>query len=153
MPSGYDGNALSNEFWRVHEAQLREAENRMGINIPSDLREFYTTVGHGHLVRSRHGVLQSDYFNSIVDVEYLTRLWCRDDVCFQYDSEIFDERELPFFDMGSYSYLVLRPRSENPNAVYFPYDKKPVCFSFCEFVSRLYQDTTFYLKHEGVYEL
>ena len=110
-------------------------------------------VGHGHLVISREGVLQTDYLNIFVDLQRLSKLCLRDEVSFQYDAELVAEGELPFFDMGSYSYFVLRPHSDKPNAVYAPYDKKPICDSFSEFVMQLYLDTTFYLAHEGVYDV
>ncbi len=149
----YRGNALKNEFWGVKESELVSAEKCMGIQIPCELRNFYATVGYGHLVTSRAGVSQGDYFNIFVDLPRLCNLWLREEVSFQYDAELVDEGELPFFDIGSYSYLVLRPYSTAPNAVYRPYDQKPIAGSFDEFVLRLYQDTIFYLSHEGVYDL
>jgi len=152
VSSNYRGDGLKNEFWSVQEVDLVDAERRMGIAIPCELRKFYALVGNGHLVKSRGGVLQTDYFNIFVDLPRLSKLWLRDEVSFQYDAELVAEGEMPFFDMGSYCYFVLRPNSANPNAVYAPYDKKPVSDSFNEFVSQLYQDTTFYLAHEGVYE-
>lgn len=151
VPDHYHGNAQKNEFWRIQEANLLEAERSMGNCIPSELRNFYIFVGKGHLVRSRDGLLQTDYFNIFVDLPRLCKLWLREDVSFQYDSELVAGGELPFFDMGSHSYFVLRPSSSNPNAVYAPYDKKPISNSFNEFILRLYQDTTFYLTHEGAY--
>ncbi len=153
VPDDYRGNALKNEFWEIQETMLVDAEKRMGMAIPRELRDFYAMVGNGHLVNSRTGVLQTDYLNIFVDLQRLSQLWLRDEVSFQYDSELVDEGELPFFDMGSYSYFVLRPHSTKPNAVYAPYDKKPICDSLTEFVLNLYQDTTFYLAHEGVYDL
>lgn len=149
----YRGNALENEFWKVHETSLVDIEKRMGIAIPRELREFYRAVGHGHLVESRDGTLQTDYFNIFVDLQRLSKLWLRDEVSFQYDAELVAKDELPFFDMGSFSYFVLRPHSANPNAIYAPYDKKPICGSFNEFVQQLYLDNTFYLAHEGVYDI
>ncbi|WP_156912335.1 SMI1/KNR4 family protein [Roseibium algicola] len=153
VPDDHRGNAQKNEFWKIEEAELADAEKRMGIMIPHELRRFYAKVGSGHLVRSRKGVLQTDYLNIFVDLRRLSELWLREDVSFQYDAELVADGELPFFDMGSYSYFVLRPHSANPNAVYAPYDKKPVSNSFNEFVLQLYQDTTFYLDHVGDYEV
>ncbi len=153
VSSDYRGNALENEFWEVQETDLVDTEKRMGIAIPRELREFYRVVGHGHLVKSRDGTLQTDYLNIFVDLQRLSKLWLRDEVSFQYDAKLVAEDELPFFDMGSYNYFVSRPHAANPNAVYAPYDNSPICESLTEFVQQLYQDSTFYLAHEGAYDL
>ena len=117
----------------------------MGTEIPLELRKFYTDVGHGHLVVSRNGHLQSDYFNIIVEPARLAALYCRTEVSFQYDAELTASGEMPFFDMGSYSYFVLRPHTSTPDAVYAPYDRTPIASSFNEFISRLREDTVFYI--------
>ncbi len=146
------GDARFNQFWRVSENELLETEKLLGFSIPCQLRRFYLEIGNGHLVTNIKGEFQDDYFNIFVDLERMVKFWKRTEVSFGYDPEIIDKDELVFFDTGSYCYKVLRPFSDNPNAVYDPGDRKPISNSFNEFILKLYENTTFYLDHEGVYE-
>jgi len=149
-----DGKELpvQNEFYAVSEAEVKQLEGDLGFSLPAQLRNFYINVGSGFLNVDALGQHQNDYPNNIIDLDRMRLFWRREEVSFEYDHEIVAPDELVFFDMGSYMYLVVRPFSDQPNAVYYPRDQKPVAADFNDFVFKLYQNTTFYLDHESVFE-
>lgn len=152
IPRGVQGSGEANCFWEITESELVAAEKEMGISIPAQLRRFYKEVGNGHVVVDENGTCNIDYFNIILDLDRMVEFWKRTEVSFDYDADIVDEGDLAFFDIGSYSYKVFRPLSGQPDAIFNPYDQKPLAENFNEFILKLYENTIFYLDHEGVYE-
>lgn len=152
VPKGNSGQARANNFWKVDESELAEIENKMAINIPSELRQFYLKVGYGNLDVDRVGRWSNNYQNRIVEPSRLRKLWDKSDLDFNIDNDLVNDDELAFFDNGNQCFIVLRPLSDNPNAVYYPYDKIPIAASFNQFILRLYENYTFYLEHVGEYE-
>jgi hypothetical protein len=51
---------------------------------------------------------------------------------------------MPFFDVGEQTYLVTRPSSDHPNAVYWPDGKSEVSDSLGAFFKDLYLRAGFY---------
>ncbi len=139
-------SGTGNSFKRVSKEEIAQWEIDNSIELPVQLKEFYLQVGHGFLNVDRLGNKQNDYPNNWVSLDRLTEFWKRTELSFQIDNEIVDEGELPFFDMGSFAYLVLRPNSPTPNAVFRPYEGQPICASIYDFTERLFEDTTFYTK-------
>ena len=138
-----------NEFDKVSEDQIVALERELGFAIPSQLRRFYLEVGTGFLNVDEKGQYQNTHPNNIIDLERIRLFWKRQEVSFLYDQDLVAPNELVFFDMGDYSYLVMRPFSDNPNKVYFPFDEKSLANDFNDFIMRLYENTTFYLDPEG----
>ena len=139
------GGQKANEFHPVSENEILQLESDIGFKIPSQLRKFYLDVGWGFLDVDSDGKYQNDYPNNIVSPDRLRLFWKREEVSFQYDSDLVDKDELAFFDMGDFMYLVVRPFSNLPNAVYYPRDSNPVSEDFESFIASLYRNTTFYL--------
>lgn len=139
----------NNEFHPVSQEEILVLEGGLGFSIPGQLREFYLRVGWGFLNFDRSGRRETTFPNHFIPPDRVLNFWDRSEVCYEFDKDLIDNGELVFFDFGSYSHLVLRPFSDQPNAVYYPGDKIPVAKDFHSFVLRLYESTTFYLDHES----
>lgn len=140
-----------NSFWRVEENDLLNTEKKLGFEIPRQLRDFYLNVGYGNLNVDKNKKWSDVYHNRIVEPSRLPKLWDKSDLDFNIDIDLVDEGELAFFDNGNQCFLVLRPFSDAPNTVYYPGDKIPLAQDFNEFILKLYENSTFYLEHEGEY--
>jgi hypothetical protein len=136
------GNLTS--FFAIESEQITQLEHDTGITLPPHFRKFYELIGHGSIQRGRNGVCADYDLNIIVDPERLKSFVLRTEPTFLVDETIFEEGDLPFFDMGSYSYLVMRINSKKPDAIYWPYDRAVVSENIWEFVDRLLENPRFY---------
>ena len=135
---------LRTAFWTVDTDQLRLFESKTGIKLPPELRSFYKQVGHGRIQLSRTGEWAEFDLNIIVDPVRLASLFMRTDPSFEVDAELVEDGDLPFFDMGSHSYLVMRPGTNNPDAIYWPFDAVPISENIWDFAERLLANPRFY---------
>jgi hypothetical protein len=131
-------------FWEVSDSRIDQFETTTGIKLPPELKRFYGLLGHGRIQLSRNGDWAEYDLNIIVDPERLASLFLRTDPSFDVDAGLVEDGDLPFFDIGSHSYLVMRPFSENPDAVYWPYDTSPISQNIWEFVDSLLTNPRFY---------
>lgn len=135
---------LRTAFWPVDANQLMLFEANTGMKLPPELRTFYEKVGHGRIQLSRDGEWAEFDLNIIVDPERLASLFMRTDPSFEVDAELVEDGDLPFFDIGSHSYLVMRPCSAAPDAIYWPYDAVPISENIWDFAERLLTNPRFY---------
>lgn len=131
-------------FSPVESELITQMERDTGITLPPHFRRFYELIGHGAVQRGRNGVCVEYDLNIIVDPERLKSFMLRTEPTFLVDETMFEEGDLPFFDMGSYSYLVMRINSEKPDAIYWPYDRAVVSENIWEFVDQLLENPRFY---------
>lgn len=140
--------------------EISDAEKEMGITFPAELKVFYQKIGHGTLSRenSEGNVIlppyaAAEFFNffensklseedfplSTKDEEY----WMS-----SLGYEIIQQGDLPFFEItGSSSFMVLKPYSDNPNAVwYMGHDK--IEDSFEQFIHNLYYKSPNYWEEK-----
>lgn len=139
-----DSGDLRTAFWRVNADQLDDFEAQTGVELPIELREFYHRVGHGRIQLSRTGDWAEFDLNIIVEPERLASLILHRDPSHMVDAAIYETGDLPFFDIGSHSFLVMRPSSAEPNAIYWPYGDVPVSKDIWEFSDRLLDNPRFY---------
>ena len=144
---------LGNQFFKVIEDQITFCENKLNFKFPNQLRSFYLQIGYGFF-KCKIGLQpnvddKSTYYsNRLMDPQSIA-----DILLLGYDSgqlhpeAEFEEGDLPFFEIGEgRDFLLMRPKSDNPNAVY------DMCGtlienSFDHFIWRLYyEDPTFYLN-------
>lgn len=133
-------------FWPVSAGQLAAFETQTGISLPTELQEFYERLGHGRIQLSRAGEWAEFDLNIIVDPERLASLFLHRDPSLEVDAELFEAGDLPFFDMGSHSYLVMRPSAAEPNAIFWPYSDAPISQDIWEFTDRLLANPRFYYE-------
>ncbi|MCP4593042.1 MAG: hypothetical protein GY842_20095 [bacterium] len=133
-------------FFPVTETEMREAERQIGLRLPRELATFYREIGSGFLKASRHSkdAPPHAYVNRVLDPIEAADLF----LGLHEHTPVgeFAEGDLPVFEVGDQSFLVMRPGSNTPNAVYWDAGD-PVCSSFARFIHRLYfDDALFYLR-------
>ena len=135
-----------NGFWEVSPEAVQSFENQANVKLPPLLRKFYEEVGHGSIQQSRTGEWAEFDLNIFVDLSRLLDLYLRRDPSFEVDPEIVEQGDLAFFDMGSHSYLVVRPLSSKPDAIYWPYETQSVYSSVWDFADQLLENPRCYLE-------
>jgi antitoxin YxxD len=134
-----------NRFWPIDKNQIDEAESRMGVTFPPDLRVFFTEVGSGFWAQ---GIADAEWDRSLVNrlpsPGQIADLVCDDQNPWR-PREGFVDGAIPFFDVGEDTYLVLLPQSDVPSRVYWSDGKQVVTESVEEFFNELHQHAGFYL--------
>lgn len=91
-----DDSHNKHNFYEVTSSVILEAENRLGIRFPKDLRNFYENIGYGFIHSNK-----KDSINRIIDPHSVADVRLREDV-YEYNSEIdeyVEENQLLFFEV------------------------------------------------------
>ncbi|MCX9442794.1 SMI1/KNR4 family protein [Vibrio cholerae] len=99
-------------LFSIDEKEISNAEKRLGFKFPSSLRTFYQQVGYGWLSSDDCQELR----NLIIHPLDVVDLFFNESE-FQPPEPFLDE-DLPIFDCGQDLFLVMRPRSKNPDYIY-----------------------------------
>lgn len=153
------GQDLSNIFYSLSEEQILEGETKLGFSFPSELRQFYQEIGFGNLTTPinpppdynncsedmvlhpnvvanfYHGYLSNNDLDSYMLPDY-------------YEDFIKGTDDIPVFEMyDSYYFMHMKPKSDNPNAVWYRGYKK-IEDSFERFIYNLYHDGPDYYSRD-----
>jgi hypothetical protein len=126
-------------FYPVEAADIDAAERQLGFAFPPELRAFYSQVGYGWLGADGLDSARNLFVHPLDVVDLLNG-----------SSEFappegFLAGDLPFFDAGGGCFLVVRPNSRRPLAVFRDSgDNEPVASDVVEFCRRLARDPGFY---------
>lgn len=152
IPGGSGVN--DNWFCPVEIKEVLQSEEKIRAKFPEELRNFYLNIGFG-MLRSPDVVPPNYNFyskNEIlpphIAVDYmLGNLEHPDEPEYymsRYTYDLLKPGDLPFFEIGEgSSFLVMKPNSENPNAVWSDCGIK-IEDSFERFVWRLYYENPGY---------
>ncbi len=91
------------EAYKVEHNEIVDAEKKMGISFPQDLRRFYKEVGYG-FVNNEFGAI-----NRLIDPLGCSDIRLREDM-YEYDLdlemyEIYEENSLIFFEVNEGVYI------------------------------------------------
>lgn len=116
--------------YKVHENEIAEAENKMGISFPDDLRNFYKEVGYG-FVNSEPGAI-----NRLIGPLGCADIRLREDI-YEYDPdlemyEIYEENSVIFFEVNEGVYMSI---GLNDGKIYFA--DKIVAESLLDFLKKI----------------
>lgn len=140
----------NNVFYKVTDSEILEAEELLGYRFPDQLRGFYQAIGTGRLVCSNHRPDEYDFggTNEILHPMVVARFtkgiyewegqdrWISEDVY-----EMLNPNDMPFFEIGDSSgFMILKPFSDTPNAVYLDSGDILIEESFEKFIWKLYYD-------------
>jgi SMI1 / KNR4 family (SUKH-1) len=128
------------------DADIRAAEEAFNIKLPSQLKFFYDEIGWGQLQMGANG-LTADYNYiaapaELVEIHNGTSGWLM-------PYSVLEPESLPFLQRGVDSFLCLKPKSDNPNAIWWmwgelmPHSGK-ICDSLVEFFQRLVADPNWF---------
>ncbi|NPC91542.1 SMI1/KNR4 family protein [Bacillus sp. WMMC1349] len=131
---------MKHQFYPLKKEEIKNAEERMGLRFPNELRNFYITIGYGFM----HRDLEYQ-FNRLIDPHSVVDIRLRDDF-YEYDPDLElyeDDAKLVFFEIVEGFYLSIDFKEQSgKNAVYFV--DTLICDSFAEFLMRYDQNAEFY---------
>ncbi|MDP1979215.1 SMI1/KNR4 family protein [Undibacterium sp.] len=136
----YIGSSVgSKRFMSVDVADINAAEAEFGFKLPSSLKRFYQSVGYGWFgVEDR-----SDIRNLFVHPLDMVDLY--NGTSEFSPPEEFLPGDVPFFDCGSFRFLVFRPSSSNSEFVYRHIgESEPIANDIEDFVEKLLLNPHFY---------
>lgn len=116
--------------YKVEQNEIIEAEKRMGITIPHDLRKFYQEVGYG-FVKNEAGAI-----NRLIDPLGCSDIRMREDM-YEYDPDLemyetYEENSLIFFEVNEGVYMSI---GLNDGKIYFA--DRVVAESLLDFLQKI----------------
>ncbi|MFE7092793.1 SMI1/KNR4 family protein, partial [Bacillus velezensis] len=130
-----------NTFYQVSENEILEVENKLGLRLPYDLRQFLLEVGYGFLKKSEYNINRILGPASIRDARLKVN-----DFEFYPDIEVYEELEedkLIFFEENESALLLIALGNEQNNSIY--YDDIKIADSLEEFLIELMKNDKYYL--------
>ncbi|MEC1383600.1 SMI1/KNR4 family protein [Bacillus velezensis] len=130
-----------NTFYQVSENEILEVENKLGLRLPYDLRQFLLEVGYGFLKKSEYNINRILGPASIRDARLKVN-----DFEFYPDIEVYEELEedkLIFFEANESALLLIVLGNEQNNSIY--YDDIKIADSLEEFLIELMKNDKYYL--------
>ncbi|MDP1499921.1 SMI1/KNR4 family protein [Bacillus velezensis] len=134
-------NYKENTFYPVSENEILEVENKLGLRLPYDLRQFLLEVGYGFLKKSEYNINRILGPASIRDARLKVN-----DFEFYPDIEVYEELEenkLIFFEANESALLLIALGNEQNNSIY--YDDIKIADSLEEFLIELMKNDKYYL--------
>lgn len=132
-------NSLKHIFYTVDFNTIKIAEEKLGFQIPKELKQFYLEIGYGFFWQN-----DKRSFDRLLSPLQLAQINLREDFYeFDPDLEIYDEEDrLIFFEANEGLYLtILKNEVNDKNAIYF-FDEK-VANSLEEFLIELDKNPNF----------
>src|SRR5699024_12451858 len=112
-------NELENNTYKVSKDQILQAEQRMGVSFPSDLKQLYLEVGYGVIKgQSANAINRILGPGSVADVELREGI-------FEFEPDldaVYDEDKLIFFEVNEGIYLSIDLQLVN-NQLYYRYNQ------------------------------
>ncbi|HCI49101.1 MAG: hypothetical protein A2977_00455 [Alphaproteobacteria bacterium RIFCSPLOWO2_01_FULL_45_8] len=160
IPGGSEVN--DNWFLPLKSEEIVTAEQKLGVNFPSQLRSFYQEIGFGMLRSPEIPPAGYEFYNNneilppLVVAHFSKEIIrfrtetiegpaeCEDHWMSNATLEMLEPGDLPFFEIGDSSrFLIMRPASHDPNAVWTPSHIK-IEDSFERFIWRLYYESPWF---------
>ena len=113
-----------NSFIPVKGESIKSIEVNLNLQFPSALKEFWTEVGGGNLTTPQdppvgYECCHSNNFLFPKEIEAIFTHGSESRLITPEGMEFLQEGDIPFFEIADHvSYLVMRPTSEHPNAIY-----------------------------------
>lgn len=139
--SKFDLSRVIGNFFKLSEDDIINAERKMGLELPSELKEFFKEVGYGFIKGSN-----STAINRMIDPGTIADIRLRKGL---YESDpdldgLYDEESmLIFFEVNEGVYLALDLNDNDKSPVYY-FDVK-IADSLTDFFLNMAKDTEFYL--------
>ncbi|MCY8498307.1 SMI1/KNR4 family protein [Bacillus atrophaeus] len=129
-----------NIFYPVSEDEILEVENKLGIRLPYDLRQFLLEIGYGFLKKTEYNINRILGPASIRDARLKVN-----DFEFYPDIEVYEELEddkVIFFEANESALLLIELGNEQNNSIY--YDDIKIADSLEEFLKELMKNDKYY---------
>jgi len=143
-----EGSSGPNDFWPVFKEELIKSEEELGIPFPQQLRTFYQSIGYGflthpHTLPKGYSFFSTNRINSPNMISSIVLKGPNSGLILDEAYELLQPSDLPFFEMyDSTHFLVMKPNSPNPNAVWtLGFQPIKIEDSFEKFIWRLYYES------------
>jgi hypothetical protein len=139
-------------FQPCNDAVLLAAENDLGYGLPLQLRAYYSEIGVGSLVSNESQATFSE--NNVLIPTHIAKLV--DGTCgWMLPYTQIEPDTLPFFERALDTFICLKPKSDNPNAVWWMWgelmpDSGKICDSLVEFFQRLVADPNWFNPTQNI---
>lgn len=134
-------NNEENKIYKLVEEDILNAEKRMGISFPNDLKQLYLEIGYGFIKGQSVNAI-----NRILGPGTVADIRLREGV-FEFDpdlDEIYDDKEkLIFFEVNEGIYLTLDLQSVNTPVFYFD---TQIADSLEAFFKKFLSDNEYYIE-------
>ena len=148
-----ESDCLFNCFFTINEPEIIQAEKELGYKFPNELRIFYEEIGYGDLSAPQERPDDYKFYgkNTILPPQIISNfkkgILTNHDLEYYMMEDVYEDLEpgdLPVFEIGdSTRFLIMRPLSDHPNAVYTLSNIK-IEDSFAQFIYRLYHESPTY---------
>lgn len=129
------------KFIELQENELLNAEERLGFDLPNELRDFYLEVGYGFIKGSNRNAI-----NRIMDPDTIADITLREGI-YEFDPDlegIYEEDDkLVFFEVNEGVYLTLDLNTPKQTPVYF-FETK-IADSLKEFIRKIDEDADYFM--------
>lgn len=129
------------KFIRLQENELLNAEERLGFELPNELRDFYLEVGYGFIKGS-----DGNAINRIMDPDTIADITLREGI-YEFDPDlegIYEEDDkLVFFEVNEGVYLTLDLNTPQKTPVYF--FETQIADSLEEFIRKVDEDAEYFM--------
>lgn len=133
-------NEKKHIFYSINKSEITDAENRMQIEFPSQLKEFYFQIGYGFLCKD-----DKTHTNRIMEPDDIADFYCEDEIYEYVDRDLYEEDEMVFFDLGGEGdFLTIKLEGNDQGAVY--YFGRKIADSLMEFVTKMDVETNYYIE-------
>jgi len=148
------GEGCNNWFGSITKKEIIQAEKDLNLSFPNMLKEFWLEVGYGFLSKGYDGqegdinsILSPDTIADAMRPPYPNQILFHPEVIDFFELGYIKEGDILFFEVGdSADFLMMKTKSENPNAVYEMTGKK-IEDSFERFIYRLYYESPEFYFH------
>lgn len=129
------------KFIRLQENEVLNAEERLGFELPNELRDFYLEVGYGFIKGS-----DGNAINRIMDPDTIADITLREGI-YEFDPDlegIYEEDDkLVFFEVNEGVYLTLDLNTPQQTPVYF--FETQIADSLEEFIRKVDEDAEYFM--------
>lgn len=129
------------KFIRLQENEILDAEERLGFELPNELRDFYLEVGYGFIKGS-----DGNTINRIMDPDTIADITLREGI-YEFDPDlegIYEEDDkLVFYEVNEGVYLTLDLNTPQQTPVYF-FETQIAC-SLEEFIRKVDEDAEYFM--------
>jgi hypothetical protein len=137
-----DWTQYKHVFLKIEEKHILDAEKRIGMQFPKDLRKFYTEIGAGFLCCNTTALINR-FMDPISVADFLLS---ENEFEYNPNRENYEDNELVFFQVDEESFIYQKlDRTRNEIAQVY-YGMTPIAKSLQDFLEKMDNEPDYYLK-------
>ena len=138
-----------NMFVPTPVSEIESFESETGRRLPGAYKDFISTVGWGRLTVDEKNVKTSEYTNVFLRPNSIREILEKRTFDWFVYPDFVEENEIPFFEAANQFVLVFREGAAPEDQVFYPGMPEVYADSFADFLEKLRNDVTFFMKILG----